>query len=124
MDGWEIEKQWRIRGRKVKGRSWGFYKRREQGRKLAEKGSDEGIILTCRIRKERSTRVTTNTKNTQKRVRAGWDGRRSTRAGQELESRTRIITGPTKANWSRDKETMGRKEDGVGPKLTTSYEKR
>ncbi|KAI8457456.1 hypothetical protein BY996DRAFT_6578855 [Phakopsora pachyrhizi] len=64
---------------------------------------------------------TIDTKNTQKRVGTGWDGRRSTR---EVKSRTRIITGPTKqgnkrwrrpkkdVDWSTDKGAMGGEKAG------------
>ncbi|CAH7684706.1 hypothetical protein PPACK8108_LOCUS19093 [Phakopsora pachyrhizi] len=59
---------------------------------------------------------------------------RVVRADDVLQVRRRkgIIAGPTKARMrfgglkvcSTDKEAVGREEAGVGPKLTTSYEKR
>ncbi|KAI8459838.1 hypothetical protein BY996DRAFT_6558336 [Phakopsora pachyrhizi] len=52
---------------------------------------------------EQSTQVTTDTKNTQKRVGTGWDGRWST---QELESRTRVDN--HRANKAR-KQAQGNK---------------
>ncbi|KAI8450288.1 hypothetical protein BY996DRAFT_6551230 [Phakopsora pachyrhizi] len=99
--------------------------------------------------KEQSTRVTAGTKNTQKRVGTGWDGRRSTRdpmgraaaAGQRVDNHKADgqWRQPKKyVDWLTDKETMGREKAGGRPgkivgrrevgltrePLTTSYEKR